>query len=224
MSRKWTDEDTRWLKANFARMDIQSLSKRLGIPLAEVEKRMKQMKLSPSESAAPRKAPASLKDQQRELSAARREYEKAIDLFHKRRLDEAAERFQALVDNHPDEKEFLDRARMYLSACRNGKKSRGSSPSEPEELYHAAVFEKNRGNLDKALDLLKKTTGRKDGDGRLHYLAACCHALQGDAEQALANLRKAIAADDQNRIHARLETDLVSLRGTPDFSELVAGG
>lgn len=224
MTKKWTDEDARWLKANHGRMDIQSLSSTLGIPLAEVEKRMKQLRTSAfPDGASARKAPASLKDQQREISAARRDYEKAIDLFHKRRFDEAAERFEALLTTHTEEKEFLDRARMYLSACRNGKKQRASSPSEPEELYHAAVFEKNRGNVDRALELLKKTVGRKDGDGRIHYLAACCHALQGDAEQALANLRKAIAADDQNRIQARLETDLVSLRGTPGFSELVAG-
>lgn len=223
MSRKWTDDDARYLKANHARMDLQSMSLSLGIPLAEIEKRMKQLKLVATESTVHRKTPVSLKDQQRELSAARKEYEKAIDLFHKRRFEDAADKFESLLTNHPDEKEFLDRARMYLSACKNGKKTRSSSPSEPEELYHAAVFEKNRGNVEKALDLLKKTAGRKDGDGRLHYLAACCHALQGDAEQALANLRKAIAADDQNRIQARLETDLASLRGTPGFSELVAG-
>ncbi len=223
MSRKWTDEDARWLKANHARMDLQSLSMTLGIPLAEVEKRMKQLKLAVADATAQKKSPASGKDQQRELSAARRDYERAIELFHKRRFEEAAERFEALLSHHTDEKECLDRARMYLSACRSGKKQRSASPSEPEELYHAAVFEKNRGNLDKALELLRKTNGRKDGDGRIHYLAACCHALQGDAEQALANLRKAIAADDQNRIQARLETDLASLRGTPGFSELVAG-
>lgn len=223
MSRKWTDEDARWLKANHERMDLQSLSMTLGIPLAEVEKRMKQLRLAAAESPAQRKTPGSLKDQQRELSAARRDYEKAIDLFHKRRFDEAAERFEALLSHHTEEKEFLDRARMYLNACRNGKKARAVSLSEPDELYHAAVFEKNRGNVDKALELLKKTASRKDGDGRIHYLAACCHALLGDAEQALANLRKAIAADDQNRIQARLETDLASLRGTPGFSELVAG-
>ena len=223
-TKKWTDDDTRWLKTNFGRVDLQTVSKELGFPLEEVEKRAKQLKLVAVEPPTSRKTPASLKEVQREMSVARKEYEKAIELFHKRQFEEAARRFEDFIEKHPEEKEFLDRARMYLAASRNGKKPRAATPSEPDELYHAAVFEKNRGNVGKALELLRKTAGRRDGDGRVHYLTACCHALAGDHEEALAHLRKAIAAHDQNRIQARLEADLSALRGTPGFAELVAGG
>ncbi|HMA28256.1 MAG TPA: tetratricopeptide repeat protein, partial [Thermoanaerobaculia bacterium] len=171
-----------------------------------------------------RKAPGSLKEAVKETSAARKEYEKAIELFHKRQFDDAARRFEDLIEKHPDEKEFLDRARMYLGACRSGRRSKGQAAAEPEELYHAAVFEKNRGNVEKALELLRRNPARRDGDGRVHYLTACCLALQGDVEQALLSLKKAIAADDHNRIQARLEADLAILRGTQGFTELVAGG
>jgi len=222
--RKWTDDDTRWLKANFGRMDLQTLSKELGLPLEDLEKKIRQMRLVGPEPDRSRKTPASLKEAVKETSAARKEYERAIELFHKRHFDEAARRFEDLIEKHPDEKEFLDRARMYLGACRSGKRTKGVSAAEPEELYHAAVFEKNRGNIEKALELLRRNPGRRDGDGRLHYLTACCLALQGDVEQALLSLRKAIAADDQNRIQARLEADLAILRGTQGFTELVAGG
>ncbi len=224
MNRKWTDDDTRWLKANFARLDVQKISYQLGVPLEEIQKRVKALKLVVVEPAAARKAPTSLKEAKKELSAARREYEKAMDAFHKRRFDEAARRFEDVVEKYPDEKEFRDRAKMYLAACRNGKKTRAAVPGDAEDLYHSAVFEKNRGNLEKALDLLKKTAGKRDGDGRLHYLAACCHALSGDVDQAITNLKKAIAADDQNRIQARLDTDLVALRSHQSFAEIVAGG
>jgi tetratricopeptide (TPR) repeat protein len=222
--RKWTDDDAKWLKANFGRMDMQTLSKELGLPLEDLEKKIRQLKLGGPEPDKARKAPVSLKEAVREASAARKEYEKAIELFHKRHFDEAARRFEDLIEKHPDEKEFLDRARMYLGACRSGKKTKGIPAAEPEELYHAAVFEKNRGNVDKALDLLRRNAGRRDGDGRVHYLTACCLALQGEVDQALQSLKKAIAADDQNRIQARLETDLAALRGTQGFTELVAGG
>lgn len=223
-NRKWTDEDARWLKANYGRIDAQTMSKKLGLSLEELDKKVKQLKLISHEPDKNRKAPASLKEAVRESSAARKEYEKAIDLFHKRHFDDAARRFEDLIEKHPDEKEFLDRARMYLTACRNGKKTKTPSTSEPEEIYHAAVFEKNRGNVEKALELLRKSAGKKDGDGRVHYLAACCFALQGDVDQALQSLKKAIAADDHNRIQARLEADLSVLRGTQGFTELVAGG
>jgi len=224
MNRKWTDDDTRWLKANFGRLDVQKISYELGVPLEEVQKRAKALKLAVPETSAARKAPASLKEAQKELSAARKEYEKAMDAFHKRRFDEAARRFEDVVEKYPDEKEFRDRAKMYLVACRNGKKPRAVAPGDPEDLYHVAVFEKNRGNFEKALDLLKKTAGKRDGDGRLHYLAACCHALSGDVDQAITNLKKAIAADDQNRIQARLDTDLTVLRSHQGFADIVAGG
>jgi tetratricopeptide (TPR) repeat protein len=92
---------------------------------------------------------------------------------------------------------------MYLAA--SNKKKAETNGHDGEDLFHAAVFEKNRGNLDRALDLVKRSNGKRDADGRLHYLAACCHALVGDAEQALQNLRRAVAADQQNRIQARLE-------------------
>lgn len=223
-TRKWTDDDARWLKANHGRMDAQTLSKKLGLSLEELEKKVKQLKLQAAEPEKARKAPASLKEAAREFSAARKDYERAIELFHKRHFEEAARRFEELIEKHPDEKEFLDRARMYLAACRNGKKSKASAAETPEEIYHAAVFEKNRGNVERALDLLKKSAGKKDGDGRVHYLAACCFALMGDLDQSLQSLKKAIAADDQNRIQARLEADLTPLRGTQGFTELVAGG
>jgi tetratricopeptide (TPR) repeat protein len=223
-TRKWTEDDARWLKANFGRMDSQTLSRKLGLSLEDLEKKIRQLKLAASEPEKARKAPASLKEAVRESSAARKEYERAIELFHKRHFDDAARKFEDLIEKHPDEREFLDRARMYLTACRNGKKAKGAAMDGPEEIYHAAVFEKNRGNVEKALDLLRKSAGRKDGDGRTHYLAACCFALQGDVEQALQSLKKAIAADDHNRIQARLEADLSVLRGTQGFTELIAGG
>ncbi len=223
MNRKWTEEDSRWLKANYGRMDLQTLSQELKAPLAEVEKRLRQLKLESPPPGSGRKAPGTYRDQVRELSAARKVYEKAMELLHRRDFDGAAKKFEELIAEHGDEKDLLDRAKVYLVACRSGKRSRAAANGAPEEIFHVAVFEKNRGNVPKALELLRKASGGRDDDGRIHYLAACCHALLGDTEQALANLRKAIHADHQNRIQARLEADLAPLRGVPGFSELLAG-
>ena len=112
-TKKWTDDDSRWLRTNFGRVDLQTVSKELGFPLEEVEKRVKQLKLVVQEPASRKAPPVSLKEAQRELSAARKEYEKAIELFHKRSFDDAGRRFEDFIEKHPDEKEYLDRARMY---------------------------------------------------------------------------------------------------------------
>ena len=67
--RKWTDDDAKWLKANFGRMDMQTLSKELGLPLEDLEKKIRQLKLGGAEPDKSRKAPASLKEAVREASA-----------------------------------------------------------------------------------------------------------------------------------------------------------
>ena len=58
MTKKWTDDDTRWLKTNVARLDVQTLALKLAFPLEEVEKRIRQLKLvSPPTAAARGKRP-----------------------------------------------------------------------------------------------------------------------------------------------------------------------
>ena len=128
------------------------------------------------------------------------------------------------MPHHPDENELVDRARTYLSVARNGKRDREKSLRDPAEIYHAAVYEKNRGNCLKAIELVQSANGQSDPDGRLAYLAACCLALNGRNTEALASLRLAVEASDQNRIQARLETDLASLRSEPLFGTIVGRG
>ena len=130
-NRKWTEDDARWLKANYGRMDVQTLSKKLGLSLEDLDKKVKQLRLTAPEPEKARKAPGSLKEAVRETSAARKEYEKAIELFHKRHFDDAARRFEDLIEKHPDEKEFLDRARMYLTADPRLGSRRSRSPWRP---------------------------------------------------------------------------------------------
>jgi len=100
MNKKWSDEETRWLKANFGRMDLQNLSHKLGCSLSEIEKKVKLLRLVAPEPAATRKTPATLKEAVREISAARRDYEKAIELFHKRKLEDAGRHFEDLIEKH----------------------------------------------------------------------------------------------------------------------------
>lgn len=57
----------------------------------------------------------------------------------------------------------------------------------------------------------------------LLYNVACCEALAGDKEHAVAHLRLALAADDGPLLElAKTDTDFDSLRDGPAFKELVA--
>lgn len=222
MNRHWTQDEIRWLRANVGRMDLQSASRALGIPLVEIERKVRELQAESAEAAsASRKAPATHKEAARELSHARKVFEKGMEHLHRREMEAAAACFAEVVELRPDERELLDRARTFLAVSRNGKKDREKPPRDLAEIYHAAVFEKNRGNCAKALELVGSANGHGDPDGRLAYLAACCLALTGRPGDALASLRAAIGASDQNRIQARLEADLASLRTDPAFDSLV---
>ena len=219
MNRHWTQDEIRWLRANLGRMDLQSASRALGIPLVEVEKVAREMQAETA--AAARKPPATHREAARDLSQARKLFEKGMEHLHRREMEPAARCFAEVLELHPDEHELIDRARTYLAVAGNGKRDREKPLRDPAEIYHTAVFEKNRGNCLKALELLHSANGHADPDGRLAYLAACCLALNGRPAEAVERLRAAIEASAQNRIQARLEADLASLRSEPHFEALV---
>lgn len=55
----------------------------------------------------------------------------------------------------------------------------------------------------------------------LLYNVACCASLAGRAEEAVDNLRRAIALSERFRAYARDDSDFDPLRGDPAFEELV---
>lgn len=222
MSRHWTQDEVRWLRANVDRMDLQSASRALGIPLVDVERKAAELRAEAATAA--RRPPATHKEAARELSQAHRLFDRGMEHFHRREMEAAAAAFGELVDLHPDERELIDRARTYLAVARNGRKEREKPLHDAAEIYHAAVFEKNRGNCQRAIELVASANGAPDADGRLCYLAACCNALLGRPAEALDALARAIEVSGQNRIQARLEADLASLKGEPRFEALLGRG
>jgi len=66
------------------------------------------------------------------------------------------------------------------------------------------------------------------GSDKILYAIAAVRALKGDRGGAIDYLRKAVAADDRNRIYALNDPDFDSIRDEPEFIDLVepeeAGG
>jgi tetratricopeptide (TPR) repeat protein len=56
-----------------------------------------------------------------------------------------------------------------------------------------------------------------------HYNLACCYALTGQPEQALTELRRALALNPALTAYARDDVDLVALREMAEYQALVAG-
>jgi tetratricopeptide (TPR) repeat protein len=220
MSRRWTESELRFIRDNAEKMSVQSLADSLSVRIDELEKRMEKLGLSGAPGAPAARKPLTMKELSRHTENARKDFDRGVAALQKKKFEEAERNFVDLIQKYPDEKELVDRARVYRAVCE--RQRRVASPAlEPEDFYYAAVLEKNRGNVSEAIEHLKRAA-RKNGGGRVDFLLACCYAQNGDSVTALEHLRKAIEEDQRHRILARHDRDFDPVRDSPEFQDLLA--
>lgn len=218
MAKRWTESELRFLRDNVGKMSLQALAEALSVRLDEIEKKME--KLSEKTEPSAKKA-QTLKELSRHTENARKDYDRGVVALQKKKTEEAEKHFLDLIQKYPEERELVDRARVYLAICERQKKAGRPALNEPEDFYYAAVFEKNRGNVTEAIEHLKRAA-RKNGGGRVDFLLACCYAQQGEPDSALEHLKRAIDEDQRNRFLARHDRDFDAVRDSPEFQELLA--
>ncbi len=222
MVKRWAEAELRFLTDNAEKMSVQALADALSVRIDELEKKMEKLGLlgGSVDAPAPKKA-QTLKELSRHTENARKDYDRGVASLQKKKLDEAERHFVDLIQKYPEEKELVDRARVYLTVCQRQRRDPRPALSEPEDFYYAAVLEKNRGNVSEAIAHLNQAA-RKNGGGKVEFLLACCYAQQGDLETALGHLQKAIQEDQRHRVLARHDRDFDSVRETPEFQKLLA--
>ncbi len=222
MAKRWTEAELRFLRDNAEKMSVQALANALSIRIDDLEKKVKTLGLGggTAEFPAARKA-QTVKELSKHTENARKDYDRGVAALQKKKLEEAEKNFIDLIQRYPEERELVDRARVYLSVIERQKREARAALTEPEDFYYAAVLEKNRGNVPEAIEHLKRAA-RKNGHGRVDFLLACCYAQSGEVDSALLYLKKAIEEDQSNRILARHDRDFDALRDTPSFQELLA--
>jgi tetratricopeptide (TPR) repeat protein len=220
MAKRWSEAELRFLTDNSSKMSVQALADALCVRVDDLEKRLEKIGGAPAPVAMPKKA-QTLKELSRSTENARKEYDRGVAALQRRKLDEAERRFLDLIQKYSEEKELVDRARVYLAVCERQKPEARPSLSEPEDFYYAAVLEKNRGKIEEAIEHLKRAA-RKNGGGKVDFLLACCYAQSGEPGSALEHLRRAIGEDQRNRILARNDRDFDPVRDSPEFRELLA--
>ena len=224
MPKRWTEAELRFIRDNAGKMSVQGLADALSARIDELEKKMEKLGLTGGAGSGPgegaRKA-QTLKELSRLAENARKEFDRGVAALQKKKIDEAERHFQELLQKYPDEKEFADRARIYLAVCERRRAAAAASLVEPEDFYYAALLAKNRGQVGEAIEHLKRAV-RKNGGGKVDFLLACCYAQNGDRDVALEHLKRAIEEDQRNRILARHDSDFDPVRDTPEFQELLA--
>jgi Flp pilus assembly protein TadD len=96
------------------------------------------------------------------------------------------------------------------------------NPEDIRALVLGATALMEQGKREQALDWARRGLALDPEDPGQLYNVACCHALGGEKEEALALLDKAIRNGYGHREWMENDSDLASLRDDPRFQSLLA--
>lgn len=150
-----------------------------------------------------------------------KEFEGAVNLLNQKKYPAASAAFQAIITDHPQEKEIVDRCRVYRNLCESRQKEKGQAPTGAEELFYQGVMETNRQEYDLAIQHLEQAHKLEPASDRFVYVLATTLALKGERDLALTRLREAIDLNAVNRAYAQQDGDFDTLRDDETFLELV---
>jgi tetratricopeptide (TPR) repeat protein len=145
----------------------------------------------------------------------------ALELLQTGEHARAKELFEGLVASHPDEPGLTERARTYAAICARRLDPPTPEPASADECYLHAVIKLNAREPDEALALLERSLTEQPRAPRLLYARASAHALKGNAEAAVADLRQAIAEDPTIRFQAANDPDFEPIREEPAFIDII---
>lgn len=148
-------------------------------------------------------------------------YERGVQALQRHNYPAAAEHFRTVLERHPDERELVERSRLYLRVCERETSRQPATPTTPEERVYAATVSLNSGDHEAALNHLTRALRDNPESDHAHYIMAVALSIRGRAETALDHLRQAIALNPDNRSLARQDPDLDSLRAHDNFRAIL---
>ncbi len=202
MDKLWSKAEIAHLKRNAESQSVEELAQRFHTDSDTVRRKLEELGLGAMESS------------NEAAEAVLANYGKALELLYSEEYAQAGELLEGVIAD-ADNVQIADRARQHLTICQ----ARTQEDSGENDPYLTAVFEKNNGNLDQALELCQE--GGSDDDERYAYLMASIQALAGAEDEALELLEAAIRLEPKNRVHAYHDPDFEALRGHEEFVQLV---
>jgi tetratricopeptide (TPR) repeat protein len=152
---------------------------------------------------------------------AKADLEDALSLLHGGEHAKALEAFKAIEMANPGEPELCDRARSFATVAARKLTPPAEEPTNAEGFYYRGVLRSNRGELDDALADLNRALETDSASPRFLYARASVYALQGRAELAAADLRRAVQADPTVRFQATSDPDFESIRDEATFIDVI---
>lgn len=204
MAKTWKKNEITYLKRYADKRGLDELARRFGTDQESVRAKLQELGLAKKESGGAGGPEDSLVPT----------YEKALRALHDEKWEKAAEVF-AEVAKGADQLELAAKARGYLRLCERHLADDDGGFDEP---FDEAVFELNRGNLERVLELC----GEADEDERWVYLRAAVRSREGELADAAEALGRAIEMNSTNRVRAYHDPDFEALRESDEHAGLFA--
>jgi outer membrane protein assembly factor BamD (BamD/ComL family) len=144
-------------------------------------------------------------------------YERGLDALQRHNYRNAADLFESVLRQYPEEKELQERVRLYLSICQRQATRDEPEPQTVEERLFASTIAINGGKYDEAISHLRLVRDEDPDNDHALYMLAVAHAQRGEHAEAVAHIERAIAMNPENRGLARNDPDLDPLRGDDSF-------
>ena len=152
MAKRWTKEETTYLKRYAAKRKVRELAERFDADVDAVRKKLDEMGLAaadhPGASGEPDPGIASI--------------EEGVEALYAKKYAQAEKHFEQ-AEADAGQSEVANMARRYLAAARQGQEEYGDA-ADP---YLEAVYQRNQGNLDAALQDARDITGRDDAGAHI---------------------------------------------------------
>lgn len=148
-------------------------------------------------------------------------YERGVQALQRHDYAGAAEQFRLVLDRYPDERELVDRARLYLRVCERETSRQPAGPKTPAERVYAATVALNAGDHATALEHLRRALDEDPDNDHAHYIMAVALSMRGRPDESLEHLRRAIDLNPDNRALARQDPDLESIRDYEGFKAIL---
>lgn len=178
-------------------------------------------KKASSKAASKRKKAADKPVIQQSYEDALKEYSAALELLQKGDFPAAREKFREVETKYPAEQGLVDRSKVYADICARKIEAAPEPPKTAEEFYNQGVLKANDGDLAEAHEFLTLALQGEPESPRILYARATVKAMDGKVEEAVADLRRAIAVEPTIRYQAINDSDFEKIRDEAAFIDLI---
>jgi tetratricopeptide (TPR) repeat protein len=207
MAKRWSKEETTYLKRYAAKRRVRELAERFGTDGDTVRAKLDELGLEATD----------YRQIEAEPDAGLGPLEKGIKALYAKQYAQA-EKHLSQAEATAEQSEVANLARRYLAAARSCLEEANRPAADP---YLEAVYECNQGNWEAALEICSRG-GRQGKDDRFAHLAAAIHAANGDHAKAAKLLELAIQLNPKNRVLAYHDSDFMEMREEPEYTDLFA--